>query len=91
MRTDAVIEQTISGRVRLWKRTDGHMRETKQTVSASPDAAERAKVESWRLHVLIEAGYPLRSPSGSLTARPTCTGASSCPAAAARDRAEILL
>jgi hypothetical protein len=21
---------------------------------------ERAKVESWRLHVLIEAGYPLR-------------------------------
>ena len=23
------------------------------------DADERAKVESWRLHVLIEAGYPL--------------------------------
>jgi len=23
------------------------------------DASERAKVESWRLHVLIEAGYPL--------------------------------
>lgn len=22
-------------------------------------ATERAKVESWRLHVLIEAGYPL--------------------------------
>ena len=24
-----------------------------------PDRDERAKVESWRLHVLIEAGYPL--------------------------------
>ena len=23
------------------------------------DASERSKVESWRLHVLIEAGYPL--------------------------------
>lgn len=23
------------------------------------DVNERAKVESWRLHVLIEAGYPL--------------------------------
>lgn len=23
------------------------------------DGPERAKVESWRLHVLIEAGYPL--------------------------------
>jgi len=23
------------------------------------DQTERAKVESWRLHVLIEAGYPL--------------------------------
>ena len=23
------------------------------------DTSERAKVESWRLHVLIEAGYPL--------------------------------
>ena len=23
------------------------------------DGSERAKVESWRLHVLIEAGYPL--------------------------------
>ncbi len=24
-----------------------------------PDTDERSKVESWRLHVLIEAGYPL--------------------------------
>jgi hypothetical protein len=23
------------------------------------EASERAKVESWRLHVLMEAGYPL--------------------------------
>jgi hypothetical protein len=23
------------------------------------DGGERAKVESWRLHILIEAGYPL--------------------------------
>ena len=23
------------------------------------EASEKAKVESWRLHVLIEAGYPL--------------------------------
>lgn len=27
------------------------------TVETGPD--ERAKVESWRLHVLVEAGYPL--------------------------------
>ncbi|MER3488182.1 MAG: hypothetical protein C4307_05430 [Chloroflexota bacterium] len=26
---------------------------------AEPDFSERLKVESWRLHVLIEAGYPL--------------------------------
>jgi hypothetical protein len=26
---------------------------------AEPDESERSKVESWRLHVLIEAGYPL--------------------------------
>lgn len=24
-----------------------------------PETNERSKVESWRLHVLIEAGYPL--------------------------------
>jgi hypothetical protein len=28
-----------------------------QTIEHSP--TEREKVESWRLHVLIEAGYPL--------------------------------
>ena len=26
---------------------------------AETDTTERSKVESWRLHVLIEAGYPL--------------------------------
>jgi hypothetical protein len=26
---------------------------------ANADETERSKVESWRLHVLIEAGYPL--------------------------------
>jgi len=29
------------------------------TEIADPDTNERSKVESWRLHVLIEAGYPL--------------------------------
>jgi hypothetical protein len=29
------------------------------TQIAESDFSERLKVESWRLHVLIEAGYPL--------------------------------
>lgn len=29
------------------------------TEIAQPETNERSKVESWRLHVLIEAGYPL--------------------------------
>ena len=29
------------------------------TEIAESDRSERSKVESWRLHVLIEAGYPL--------------------------------
>jgi hypothetical protein len=29
------------------------------TEIAETDISERSKVESWRLHVLIEAGYPL--------------------------------
>ena len=33
------------------------MSETTQI--AEIDRSERSKVESWRLHVLIEAGYPL--------------------------------
>ena len=33
------------------------MSETTET--AEPESNERSKVESWRLHVLMEAGYPL--------------------------------
>jgi hypothetical protein len=29
------------------------------TQIAEPEQTERSKVQSWRLHVLIEAGYPL--------------------------------
>jgi hypothetical protein len=32
---------------------------TETTEVAEPEISERTKVESWRLHVLIEAGYPL--------------------------------
>ena len=38
-------------------RTEAAMSETTET--AEPESNERSKVESWRLHVLIEAGYPL--------------------------------
>ena len=31
-----------------------------ETTEISPRESERSKVESWRLHVLIEAGYPLQ-------------------------------
>ena len=33
------------------------MAETTEIIE--PEGGERSKVESWRLHVLIEAGYPL--------------------------------
>jgi hypothetical protein len=32
---------------------------TEITELAEPESDERSKVESWRLHVLMEAGYPL--------------------------------
>jgi hypothetical protein len=32
---------------------------SEMTEIAEPEISERSKVESWRLHVLIEAGYPL--------------------------------
>ena len=32
---------------------------SESTEILEPEASERSKVESWRLHVLIEAGYPL--------------------------------
>jgi hypothetical protein len=35
------------------------MAETTETYLEDPMGGEQAKVESWRLHVLIEAGYPL--------------------------------
>jgi hypothetical protein len=35
------------------------MAETTETEQLIEFEGERAKVESWRLHVLIEAGYPL--------------------------------
>ena len=35
------------------------MAKATMTQTAETDRDERSKVESWRLHVLIEAGYPL--------------------------------
>lgn len=35
------------------------MRDMTETIEVVERQSERAKVESWRLHVLIEAGYPL--------------------------------
>jgi hypothetical protein len=32
---------------------------TEMTQLVESDHSERIKIESWRLHVLIEAGYPL--------------------------------
>jgi hypothetical protein len=54
--------QLTDGRVRLGERErDGHMPDTMSELiqlTPTPDS-ERSKVESWRLHVLIQAGYPL--------------------------------
>jgi len=35
------------------------MRDMAETTEVVERPSERAKVESWRLHVLIEAGFPL--------------------------------
>jgi hypothetical protein len=35
------------------------MAETTETFLEDTMGGEQAKVESWRLHILIEAGYPL--------------------------------
>jgi hypothetical protein len=35
------------------------MAETKETYVEDTRGGEQAKVEGWRLHILIEAGYPL--------------------------------
>jgi hypothetical protein len=44
-----------------WRRMDEQLilEETEEELLVGPGRDERAKVESWRLHVLIEAGYPL--------------------------------
>jgi hypothetical protein len=41
----------------MQRRTDITMGETTEIIE--PDGGEQSKVEGWRLHVLIEAGYPL--------------------------------
>ena len=41
----------------MQRRTGGAVSE--KTEILETDGSERAKVESWRLHVLMEAGYPL--------------------------------
>src|SRR5205809_7437358 len=46
------------------------MSETSTPILDEPLIDERSKVESWRLHILIEAGYPL-----SLAARPAVSEA----------------
>ena len=33
------------------------------TQTAQQDQSERSKVESWRLHILVEAGYPVETAS----------------------------
>jgi hypothetical protein len=39
------------------RRTSHTVGETTEIIE--PEGGERSKVESWRLHVLMEAGYPL--------------------------------
>jgi hypothetical protein len=34
---------------------------SESTEILEPETSERSKVESWRLHVLMEAGYPLHA------------------------------
>jgi hypothetical protein len=46
----------VAGIVEATTNTRGEMAETETYVGYG---GEQAKVESWRLHVLIEAGYPL--------------------------------
>ena len=58
------------------------------TEIAEPETSERSKVESWRLHVLIEAGYPLsarRAPRRE-RGRPASRGRARRQRLRARDR-----
>jgi hypothetical protein len=41
----------------MTRRTRHTVGETTEIIE--PEGGERSKVESWRLHVLMEAGYPL--------------------------------
>ena len=41
----------------MQRRTRHTVAETTEIIE--PEGGERSKVESWRLHVLMEAGYPL--------------------------------
>ena len=49
---------TISGEGFTRQRTNGAT-DMGETTEIALFESERSKVESWRLHVLIEAGYPL--------------------------------
>ena len=40
-----------------WRTRGGSMSDAMETVETSDN--ERSRVESWRLHVLMEAGFPL--------------------------------
>jgi hypothetical protein len=51
----SVCRPTSGGRVRLYQSENADT--MPQTIENTQ--SEREKVESWRLHVLIEAGYPL--------------------------------
>jgi hypothetical protein len=50
------LKTTNSGRERLYERELPVTMAETETIDRQ---SERAKVEGWRLHVLIEAGYPL--------------------------------
>jgi hypothetical protein len=50
-------QQTVAGFVCTTTNKRRTVSETTDTIAI--DSSERSKVESWRLHVLIEAGYPL--------------------------------
>ena len=54
---------------------------------------ERSKVESWRLHILIEAGYPLSLAERLAVSEADLHSPARCSAAAAQHEtaAEILL
>ena len=52
----AAERQTFGGRVRLG---GSELAEQTMAPTAESPQSEREKVESWRLHVLVEAGYPM--------------------------------